>query len=101
MDDVRKGQSPDIVPQDEFGKRCRASFFDPAFEPENAAIYRRKEMAWTARSEGRKAPKTRLAAAGYGDPNSPSRVLVVWLLPDKALFVTGAYYPVDSAYLAR
>jgi NAD(P)-dependent dehydrogenase (short-subunit alcohol dehydrogenase family) len=27
--------------------------------------------------------------------------LVVWLLSDKASFVTGSYYPVDGGYLAQ
>lgn len=35
-----------------------------------------------------------------GDPDEVAE-LVVWLCSDKASFCTGAYYPVDGAYLAR
>ncbi|WP_372490038.1 SDR family oxidoreductase [Chitinophaga sedimenti] len=27
--------------------------------------------------------------------------LVIWLTSDKASFVTGSYYPIDGAYLAK
>jgi NAD(P)-dependent dehydrogenase (short-subunit alcohol dehydrogenase family) len=35
-----------------------------------------------------------------GEPEEVAE-LVVWLSSDKASFVTGAYYPIDGAYLAR
>lgn len=44
-----------------------------------------------------------IAAHPIGRLGRPEEVaeLVLWLSSDKASFVTGAYYPVDGAYLAR
>ena len=44
-----------------------------------------------------------IAALPFGRMGRPEEVaeLVAWLSCDRASFVTGAYYPVDGAYLAR
>jgi len=69
MTQVRKGQAPDRLSRDEFGRRFRAQFVDPAFQAEGEALVRIEEIAWHGYSEGRKAPVTRKAGPGYADPD--------------------------------
>jgi multimeric flavodoxin WrbA len=66
--DVRKGQAPPTHTREEFGKRFRARFYDPAFQPEQEAIVRLEEIAWQGYDKGRKAPVTRKAGPGFKDP---------------------------------
>jgi multimeric flavodoxin WrbA len=68
MTDVRKGQAPDTLPRDEFSRRFRQSFYDPAFRREDEAIARLEAIAWDAYSEGRKAPITVKAGPGFANP---------------------------------
>src|SRR5450631_2934182 len=69
MTKVRKGQVASFMAREEFQRRFNASFFEPAFEAEQAALSRIEAIAWTAYKEGRKAPKTRPAGAGFADPS--------------------------------
>jgi len=69
MTTVRKGQAPPKLDREAFGARFRESFQDPAFDPAQDAIARLEAIAWTAYEEGRKAPRTRKAGAGYADPD--------------------------------
>ena len=73
MTSVRKGQAPAQLPRDEFGRRFRDSFVDPAFAPEKEAIARLEEIAWQGYDKGRKAPITRKAGLGYADPTTTWR----------------------------
>jgi multimeric flavodoxin WrbA len=57
------------MPREEFGRRFRASFFDPAFDVEKEAIDRLEAIAWDGYKNDRKAPLTRKAGAGFHDPN--------------------------------
>jgi multimeric flavodoxin WrbA len=68
MANVRKGQAPGKLEREEFVRRFRESFFDPAFRAEDEAIGRLEAIAWDAYTAGRKAPLTRKAGAGYADP---------------------------------
>ena len=68
MTEVRKGQAPGRLAREEFGRRYRRSFEDPAFGPEREAIARLEEIAWQAYQAGRKAPVTRRAGPGFADP---------------------------------
>ena len=54
--------------REEFAVRFRRNFFDPAFEPEAAAIARLEAIAWEGYKEDRKAPRTAKAGAGFHDP---------------------------------
>lgn len=45
------------------------AFFDPAYQAESAALARLEEIAWDAYREGRKAPVTHKAGAGFADPD--------------------------------
>ena len=74
MTSVRTGQAPDHLPRDAFGRRFRERFVDPAFRAEDAAIDRLEAIAWEAYEDGRKAPLTREAGAGFADPTYESAV---------------------------
>jgi multimeric flavodoxin WrbA len=69
MTEVRTGQAPDHLDRDEFGRRFRRNFVDPAFRSEDQAIERIEQIAWHAYAEGRKAPITKKAGHGYADPD--------------------------------
>lgn len=71
--DVCKGQAPDHLERSEFSIRFRNNFVDPAFCAEDGAISRIEQIAWEAYEDGRKAPITRKAGAGYADPGYASR----------------------------
>lgn len=66
---IHTGQAGAQLSREEFGQRYRASFIDPAFRAEESAIVRLEEIAWHAYDEGRKAPFTQKAGAGYADPD--------------------------------
>ena len=68
MIEIRKGQAPAPLVRSEFSSRFRASFVDAAFRAEDPSISRLEEIAWGAYMEGRKAPFTQKAGAGYADP---------------------------------
>ena len=69
MTDVRKGQAPPELSREEFGKRFRQSFYDPAFQPEQEAIARLEAIAWDAYDKDRKAPRTVKAGKEFADPD--------------------------------
>src|SRR5690606_18749797 len=64
----RRGQAPGKLGREQFRARFRSAFYDPAYRSEDAAIDRLEAIAWQAYAEGRKAPITRRAGAGYADP---------------------------------
>ena len=66
---IRLGQAPEPLLRKQFGVRFRASFIDPAFRAEDSSLARLEEIAWQAYSEGRKAPFTQKAGAGFVDPD--------------------------------
>lgn len=69
MIEIRKGQAPDPLTREVFNNRFRAAFVDPAFRTEDPAIARMEAIAWDGYTQGRKAPFTQKAGAGYVDPN--------------------------------
>ena len=69
MPRIRKGQVAAFVPRTVFRERFQNSFFDPAFDGERDALQRIEAIAWKAYKEGRKAPRTRKAGAGFADPD--------------------------------
>ena len=71
---IRKGQAPAPLTRAEFSLRFRNRFQDPAFGPEDEAIGRLETIAWEAMVEGRKAPITRAAGAGFADPSYEASV---------------------------
>ena len=69
MTTIRKGQAPDTLSRAAFGERFRAHFYDPAFQTEAPALARIELIAWEAYEQGRKAPRSQPAGAGYADPS--------------------------------
>src|SRR5688572_903423 len=69
MTAVRKGQAQDLMDREEFGRRFRYQFFDPAFRPHDGAIRELEAIAWDAYKEGNKAPFTEKAGPGFADPD--------------------------------
>lgn len=69
MTDVRRGQAPATLARAAFGERFRRNFVDPAFDAEREALVRLEEIAWQGYSQGRKAPHKHKAGPGYADPD--------------------------------
>ena len=69
MTSVRKGQVTDLITREEFRRRFRQEFYDPAFRAHDAAIDAMEEIAWEAYSDGRKAPVTAKAGPEFADPD--------------------------------
>lgn len=67
--EVRKGQVPQPLTREEFGKRFQVKFYDPAYLAESAAIARLEEIAWNAHTQERKSPITMKIGAGHADPD--------------------------------
>src|SRR5262245_2434546 len=65
----RKGQWQDFLSRDEFARRFRNAFYDPAYDAERAALDRLEEIAWNAYKDERKSPRTQKAGPGYHDPD--------------------------------
>lgn len=65
----RKGMPGVELTRDEFTRRYMRQFFDPAFDPLRKELDRIAATAWDGYIEGRKAPVTRKAGAGYADPD--------------------------------
>ena len=66
---IRKGQAPETLQRAVFHERFMQPYQDPAFTAEWEALKRIELIAWEAYEEGRKAPVTRKAGAGYADPD--------------------------------
>lgn len=66
--DIRKGMPDPKLDRIAFERRFLARFADPAFDVMRPDLLRAAEIAWRAYDEGRKAPVTRKAGAGYADP---------------------------------
>jgi multimeric flavodoxin WrbA len=70
MTKPRKGQAPGFpMPREEFARRFRASFYDPAFEKEAEAIARLEQIAWDNYVHDHKSPRTEKAGPGFHDPD--------------------------------
>lgn len=65
----RSGQPDPHLTRKAFEARFRERFQDPAFDPHEDAIAQLAAIAWEAYDEGRKAPHTHPAGAGFADPD--------------------------------
>ncbi len=65
---VRTGQGSTKLTKEEFARRLRERFYDPAFEPHAPQIDELVAIAWEGYHEYRKSPRTRKAGAGFADP---------------------------------
>jgi multimeric flavodoxin WrbA len=66
---IRTGMPSAQLSKEEFARRVRARFYDPAFAQVSGEIERIIEVAWNGYDEYRKSPRTRPAGAGFADPN--------------------------------
>jgi multimeric flavodoxin WrbA len=69
MPHVVEGQVAKFIGREEFRKRYDANFYDPAFDVVREEIAKLEAIAWDAYQDGRKAPKTAKAGAGFADPD--------------------------------
>ena len=67
--DVRKGQASVKLSREEFERRLRQRFYDPAFDAVAADVDRVVETAWKTYDEYRKTPRTRKAGPEFADPD--------------------------------
>lgn len=74
---VRKGSADPTLSHDEFVRRFKERFKDPAFDDEEDAKNRVAEAAWKGYDESRKSAHTRPAGPGFADPKQ--EVSVEWL----------------------
>jgi multimeric flavodoxin WrbA len=65
---VRKGQRDVKISREEFERRLRERFYDPAFEGVRTEIDRIVDVAWRSYDEYHKSPRTRKAGPGFADP---------------------------------
>src|SRR3954470_14969668 len=81
--DVRRGMPSVELPREEFEKRFRSRFADPAFRPLRREIDAIVEAAWDGYRNSRKAPVTRKAGSGFADPDY--EISVDWLAARAAI----------------
>lgn len=84
---VRKGMPSVQLTKEEFARRFRNRFYDPAFQQEDREIQRLLEKAWDGYDKYRKSPRTRRAGAGFADPDF--RLPTEWLETRKAIQEAG------------
>src|ERR671914_51758 len=86
--DVRKGMPSVELTREEFEKRFRARFQDPAFAGVEAEIAAVAAVAWDGYSNNRKAPRTRKAGSEFADPSYD--VSIDWLKARDAIIAAQA-----------
>src|SRR5436853_6185592 len=67
--DVRKGMPARELDREEFSRRFRSAYRDPAFDALNQQLAAIEQAAWEAYADSRKAPLTRKAGPGFADPD--------------------------------
>jgi multimeric flavodoxin WrbA len=65
--EVRKGQGDVKIAREEFARRLRQRFYDPAFEALESQLAEIIDVAWSAYDDYRKSPRTRKAGPGFAD----------------------------------
>jgi multimeric flavodoxin WrbA len=75
--EVRKGQGDVKLSREEFGRRLRERFYDPAFEGVSREVDRIVDVAWAMYDEYHKSPRTRKAGPGFADPDA--ELPIEWL----------------------
>ena len=81
--DVRKGMPSVKLSRQEFEKRYRSRFADPAFKPLQRELDAIIGAAWDGYSNSRKSPVTRKAGPGFADPDY--EISVDWLAAREAI----------------
>ena len=80
---VRKGMPSVQLTREEFEKRFRDRFYDPAFHAVEGEIQRLLELAWEGYDKYRKSPRARPAGRGFAEPSF--RLPVEWLETRRAI----------------
>jgi multimeric flavodoxin WrbA len=65
---VRKGQGDVQLSREEFDRRLRERFYDPAFDAVRDELDRVVEVAWRCYADYHKSPRKRKAGPGFADP---------------------------------
>jgi multimeric flavodoxin WrbA len=81
--EIRKGMPPVKLARDEFERRYRSRYIDPAFAPLQAELGAIVAAAWDAYDNSRKSPVTRKAGQGFADPDYD--LAVDWLAARDAI----------------
>jgi hypothetical protein len=81
--DVRKGMPPVKLAREEFERRFRNRFADPAFAPLERELAAIVAAAWDAYSHSRKSPLMRRAGVGFADPDY--EIAFDWLAAREAI----------------
>src|SRR4029079_1955990 len=66
--EIRKGMPPVELNREEFERRFKSRFVDPAFDALENELQKITAAAWEAYADSRKAPHTRKAGPGFADP---------------------------------
>ena len=66
--EIRKGQGDVKLTREEFERRLRERFYDPAFQQVERQIGEVVDVAWKVYDEYHKSPRTRKAGPGFADP---------------------------------
>jgi multimeric flavodoxin WrbA len=74
---VRTGQGSTRLTREEFARRFKEHFYDPAFDRAQPEIERLLQIAWEAYKGHRKSPRTRKAGPEFADPEY--ELAVEWL----------------------
>ena len=77
MPEVRKGQTDVKLSRDEFERRIKERFYDPAFDQVSQQIDAIVDVAWRTYDEYHKSPRKRKAGPGFADPEH--ELPVEWL----------------------
>jgi len=81
---VRTGQGSTRLSREEFQRRWKERFYDPAFAAEKESIDRLAEIAWQAYEDHRKSPRTRKAGPEFTDPEY--ELALEWLEARQQIF---------------
>jgi multimeric flavodoxin WrbA len=80
---VRKGQGDTHLSREEFARRLRERFYDPAFDAAKDDIEHIIDIAWNGYEEYRKNPRKRPAGAGFAEPDF--ELPIEWLAAREAI----------------
>ena len=87
---VRTGQGSTRLSREEFQRRWKQRFYDPAFAVEKESIDRLAEIAWQAYEDHRKSPRTRKAGPEFADPEY--ELALEWLEARQQIFAAQKQY---------
>jgi multimeric flavodoxin WrbA len=96
--EVRKGQTDFPLAREEFSRRFRRLFGDPAFAERRQDIDQLEPIAWEGYEKSRKSPVTRQAGAGFKDPHY--ELSLDWLATREAIHAAARRHA-DAVSAAR